>query len=58
MTLLIMSRPDLIARQTLIIPLSRPRPDAAEVSACVFAVAVEVVLVYGVEVLRWEGREV
>ena len=58
MPLFIVPRPDLVPCQTLVIAHMRPGADLAKVAACVFAVAVEVVLVYGVEMLRWEGCEI
>lgn len=54
----IMPCPDLIPGQTLFIAHMRPFPDATEVAACVLAVAVEVVLVHGIEMLGWEWGEV
>ena len=50
---LVVACPNFIARQTFIIPHMRPLSNATEVTACVFAVAVKVILLYTREVLRW-----
>ena len=54
MPFLIMSRPLLLTGETGVVTLVRPLADGGEITAYMFPVAVEIVLAYGREVLRWE----
>ncbi len=58
MARLVVARPNLIARQALIVSHMCPLPNLAEVSTCVFAVAVKIIHALALKVLRRERRQI